>query len=302
MAEKVLISGGTGLVGSRLSELLLKKGYKVGHLSHSGTKVSSEIETIKWNPNNKDLDYALIEDYDYIIHLSGAGIVDKPWTKGRKKVLIDSRVKSGELLANSILQRKKKPKAVVSASAIGYYGIHTSNKVYKESDPAGNDFLAETCVLWEESMQAIETAKISLSKIRIGLVLSEKGGALKEIARPIKLGLGAPLGSGKQWMPWIHIDDLCNLFIYCMENQKTGVFNGVAPNQVNNKIFTQVTAKVLKKPLLLPNVPAFLMKMILGKRAQLVLEGSQVSTEKLEKMGFKHAFTDIETALKDLLH
>lgn len=302
MKEKVLISGGTGLVGKRLSEILLKKGYAVAHLSHSGKKVFDQVESIPWNPYQEELDFSLVENCAYIIHLSGAGIVDKPWTEARKKVLINSRVKTGKLLAKAIQASKRKPKAVVSASAIGYYGIETSDHIYKESDHPGNDFLAQTCIQWEDSMEEIHSTEIPLSKVRIGLVLSSQGGALKELVKPIKFGLGAALGSGKQWMPWIHIDDLCELFIYCLENKLEGVYNGVAPNQVSNTTFTKTTAKVLNRPVFLPNVPAFFMKMILGSRAQLVLEGSRISVEKLKDIGFTHSYTDLENALKDLLH
>ncbi|MCB0803655.1 MAG: TIGR01777 family oxidoreductase [Flavobacteriales bacterium] len=299
MTEKVLISGGTGLLGSRLTEILIKKGYHVAHLSRSKNK-STAIETIVWDVNQMQLDPKSIEKYDYIIHLAGAGIVDEAWTEKRKKTIIDSRVNSTNLLKQAIAVNQKKPKAFVAASAIGFYGIITSEHIYTENDQAGKDFLASTCELWEQSSEELKGFGFPISKIRIGLVLSKHGGALKEIAKPVKFGLGAALGSGKQYMSWIHIDDLCQLFIYCFENQKSAVFNGVAPNQMNNKEFTKTLAKVLGKPFFLPNVPSFVLKLILGDRAQLVLEGSRISAEKVKKDGFAYQFEDLETALKDI--
>lgn len=299
MKKKVLIAGGSGLVGTRLTEILLDRGYEVAHLSR-GASSNSKIETIVWDVNNMQLDPKSIEKYNYIIHLAGAGIVDESWTDARKKVIIDSRVKSTELLYQAMKANLKKPKAFVSASAIGYYGIETSEHIYTESDPPGKDFLAETCTLWEQSIDELETLSIPVSRIRIGLVLSASGGALKEIAKPIKLGFGAALGSGNQYMPWIHIDDLCNLFIFCFENKKIGIYNGVAPNQMGNKEFTKSVAKVLGKPFFLPNIPAFVLKILLGTRAQLVLEGSRVSAKKAKDSGFMYEFEDLEDALREL--
>jgi uncharacterized protein (TIGR01777 family) len=299
MKEKVLISGGSGLVGTRLTEILLKKGYKVGHLSRSPNS-GSKVETIIWDVNRMRLNSKAIEKYDYIIHLAGAGIVDKAWTDERKKVIIDSRVKSTELLKKAIETNEKKPRAFVSASAIGYYGIETSEQIYQENDSPGKGFLAETCELWEKSIDELNHLNFPVSKIRIGLVLSANGGALKEIAKPIKFGFGAALGTGKQYIPWIHIDDLCRLFIFCFENKKSEIYNGVAPNQLGNKAFTKHIAKVLGKPFFLPNVPAFILRIILGTRAQLVLEGSRVSAEKVKNSGFKYEFEDLEQALNSI--
>ncbi len=299
MKEKVLISGGTGLVGTRLTDLLIQKGYEVAHLSRSSSN-SSGVKTIVWDVNKMELNHKSIEDYQYIVQLAGAGIVDEPWTEERKKVIIDSRVKSTELLHQAINKNKNKPKAFVSASAIGYYGIETSEHIYLESDEPGNDFLAETCKLWEKSIDQLDELKIPVSRIRIGLVLSDLGGALKEIAKPVKMGFGAALGSGKQYMPWIHIDDLCNIFIHAMENKKGETYNGVAPNQMGNKAFTKVVAKVLNKPFFLPNVPEFVLKIMLGSRSLLVLEGSRISAQKVMKSGFKFQFEDLESALRDL--
>lgn len=298
MNKSVLISGGSGLVGSRLTQLLLQKGYKVAHLSRSASE--GEVKTIKWDIEKMELDSSAIEPYDYIINLAGAGIVDESWTEERKKILQESRTKTVALLARAVAQNTKKPISFVSASAVGYYGLKTSDHFFTEEDSPGDDFLAKTCIKWEDSINKVAAMGVPTTTIRIGIVLSADGGALKEMANPIKFGVGAPLGNGKQYMPWIHIDDLCGIFIHAFESKLQGVFNAGAPNQVNNKKFTTSLAKVLGKPLWLPNVPSFIMKLILGSRALLVLEGSRVSCKKVQAAGYKFKFEHLEDALEDI--
>ncbi|MDB4061723.1 TIGR01777 family oxidoreductase [Vicingaceae bacterium] len=297
MEKKVLLGGGSGLVGKRLNQLLTAKGYDVWILSRSS---KGKKNTIEWDVKNQQLDSSAIADFNHIINLTGAGIVDEPWTDERKKEIIDSRVKSTELLSKSISQNSNKPVSFVSASAVGYYGFVTGESFFKETDEAGTDFLAETCKLWEQSTDSIKKLDIPIALVRIGIVLDKNGGALKEMAKPVKLFAGAALGTGKQYLPWIHIEDLCRMFIHAMENKLEGPFNAGAPNQVNNKTFTKVLAKVLNRPFFLPNVPAFVMKLLLGTRALLVLEGSRVSPEKIEQTGFKFEFTKLEEALREI--
>lgn len=298
--KKVLISGGSGLVGTKLTAMLVKKGYEVAHLSRSSSSISPNIKTIVWDVEKMQLNANDIAEYDHIVHLAGAGIIDEPWTENRKQVILESRTKGAELLKNAIAQNEKKPASFVSASAVGYYGFVTSDHIFKESDNPGNDFLANTCVAWEEAVDEVGQLGINTSKIRIGLVMSEKGGALKEMAKPIKIGFGAALGSGKQYMPWIHIEDLCRIFIHAMEHKLTGAYNAAAPaeNQVNNIVFTKAVAKALKKPLWLPNVPTFVIKIILGKRALLVLEGSRVDSTKIREQGFEFKYEKLNEALE----
>lgn len=297
--KKVLIGGGSGLVGSRLTDLLMKKGYEVTHLSRS-KQSKSWVKAIQWDVENHQLNFEELEDFDAVINLAGAGIADEAWTEKRKKVIRDSRVNSNLLLKDGLAKLSKKPAFFISASAIGYYGLHTSDQVYKENDPPGNDFLAESCIDWETSADQIAKLGIPTSKIRIGLVLSDEGGALAEMEKPFRWGLGAPLGKGNQGMPWVHIDDLCEIFIYILENKLEGVYNGVAPNGVNNRKFTKVLAKVLDKPLLLPPVPAFIIKLIMGERADLVLKGSLVSCHKIEQAGYNFNYAELESALKEI--
>jgi hypothetical protein len=297
MKKRVLLGGGSGLVGNRLKELLTKKDYDVWILSRSSEGKENAIE---WDVKKQNLDAEKIQDFDHIINLTGAGIVDEPWTDARKKEIIDSRVKSTELLAKAISQNSKKPESFVSASAVGFYGFVTGEHIFKESDKPGTDFLAETCELWEQSTDSIKKLGIPTALVRIGIVLDKNGGALKEMAKSVKLYAGAALGTGKQYLPWIHIDDLCHMFIHAMENKLEGPFNAGAPNQVNNKTFTKVLAKVLNRPFFLPNVPAFMMKLILGTRALLVLEGSRVSPEKIQQTGFQFKFTELDAALGEI--
>lgn len=302
MKKKVLISGGSGLVGKKLSEMLIKKGYEVAHLSRSKKSISDQIKTIVWDVDKMQLKADEIADYEHIIHLAGAGIVDEAWTEARKKVILESRTKSAELLKMAISKNEKKPESFVSASAVGYYGFVSGEHIFKESDAPGDDFLADTCVAWENAVDQIKNLQIPTSKIRIGLVMTNKGGALKEMAKPIKLGFGAALGSGKQYMPWIHIEDLCRIFIYAMEQKLEGAYNAAAPakNQVDNKTFTKAVAKALKKPLWLPNVPAFVMRIILGSRALLVLEGSRVDSQKIQDKGFEFKYVKLNEALREI--
>lgn len=295
--KSVLISGGSGLVGTRLTQLLEAKGYAVAHISR---RPKTDVKTVVWNVDKMSLDPLAIEPFDHIINLAGAGIVDKKWTEHRKKEIIESRTQSTKLLQQAISQNSQKPKSFVSASAVGFYGFVTEERIYTETDQAGDDFLGETCELWEEEIDKIADLGIPTSKIRIGIVLSKEGGALKEMARPIQFGFGAALGSGKQYIPWIHIDDLCKLFIYAMEHRLEGAFNATAAEAINNKEFTKTLAAVLKKPLWLPNVPAFFMKILLGERALLVLEGSRVSSEKIEKHGFTFTHKKLKETLEKI--
>lgn len=298
MKEKVLISGGSGLIGHRMSEMLSDLGFEVSILSRS--KGNEKYNTIQWDVKNQQLNLKDLENFKYVFNLAGAGIVDKPWTESRKQELLNSRVDSVTLLYDTIRKLKRKPEAFVSASAIGYYGINTTEKVYVENDQPGTDFLAETCVKWEQAIHQFSNIGMNYSIVRIGLVLSTAGGALAEMAKPIKLGFGAPLGSGNQYMPWIHIDDICSLFIHCAINKSNTTINGVSQNQVSNAEFTKTLAKVLNKKVWLPNVPSFMMKLILGSRAQLVLEGSRVSNSKHKDIGFEAKYKDLENCLKQL--
>ncbi len=298
---QVLISGGTGLVGKALCEKLQAKGYDIAILSRS-KKNNKTFKTYLWDPQNNQIDPKAIASSDYIIHLAGANIADKKWTTSRKKLILDSRVQSADLIFNEVKKQEKEMMAFISASAVGCYGAITSDKIFTEEDSFADDFLGHTCQKWEQAAEQFQTLNIRTTILRTGLVLNKQGGALEKMLIPVKMGLASAIGNGRQYLPWIHIDDLCELYIKAIEdNQMEGVFNAVAPDFQTNKSFTQALAKALQKPFFLPNIPAFLLKIILGEMSNLLLKGSRVSSNKILKFVFIFKFPKLGSALKDLL-
>ncbi len=296
----ILISGGTGLVGKQLCKKLKDKGYSVAILSRSSRK-DSDILTYTWNIDKREIDKEAIETADYIIHFAGANIGDKRWTAKRKKLIIDSRVKSGQLIFEKLKGNKNQLKAFISASAIGYYGTITTDKIFSETDLPANDFLGEASQLWEQSADSFEKLGIRTVKIRTGVVLTKQGGALAKMLTPVKLGIGSAIGSGLQYLPWIHIDDLCSIYIKAIEDSNmNGAYNAVAPDHKTNRDFTEALARVLKKPFWFPNVPAFAMKLMFGKMAEMLLKGSRVSSDKIRTAGYGFLFPDLKSALNNL--
>ena len=301
MSKTYLITGGTGLVGTRLTELLLEEGNEVKYLSRSAGKMNGS-ECFQRDIVRQTLDEKALDGVDAIIHLAGAGVADKAWSAERKKEILQSRTKSTQLLKTTLEQKDHKIKSFISASAIGYYGWDTGGVWIKEGSRFGDDFLATVTKAWEEEVDQVATLGIRTVKLRIGIVFSEKGGALYEIAKPIKLGVGAPLGRGDQYMSWIHIDDLCRMFIHAVKNHSVeGIYNAVGPNPETNKAITKAAARALNKAAFLPNVPGFVLKVILGKRAAMVLGGSRVSCEKIQATNFTFQFPELKQALADLL-
>lgn len=301
MNKKVLITGGTGLIGSQLTKLLLKKGYSVGILTRNPEKSKGEAVAYKWDIQKGYIDPEAFADTAFIIHLAGADVADKRWTASRKEEILKSRTESAQMLHDWLAKNKHVVEAFLSPSGINYYKQNTG-KILTEESPAGDDFLADVTKAWEKSADKIKSLAIRTVKLRIGIVLSDKGGALVELAKPVRLGAAAPLGSGEQFMSWIHIDDLCNIFLYAIENNTVdGVYNAVAPNPVSNKEFTELTARILNKPSFLPAVPAFALKMLLGERASIILEGAKVSPAKIVGEGFVFRYPELSPALSDLL-
>lgn len=295
----ILVTGGTGLIGKKLCELLRNKGYKVAVLSRNQ---HTKPNNYYWNTETHYIDSKAIVEADYIIQLAGEGIADKRWTTQRKKDLINSRVETANLLFEKVKELNPNLKGFISASGIGYYGATTSEKIYEENDAAGEDFISEICKVWEKASLQFNTINIRTVILRTGVVLAKEGSALEKLSQPIKLGVGAALGSGEQYIPWIHLEDLCNMYLYAIENSEIkGIYNAVAPEHVTNKSLTKIIAKKLKKTLWLPNIPAFVMKILLGKMAVIILEGSRVSSKKILATGFQFKYPTIEEALENLM-
>lgn len=300
MHKNILITGGSGLLGTRLTEMLMQKGYQVSHLSRRSAE--GPVLTYQWNVKRKTIDEKALVETDAIIHLAGAGIADKRWNETRKKEILESRTMSTALLFQALKEKPHRVKTFISASAIGYYGFGDSDQMFTEQDGPANDFLALVVKQWEDSVSKVEQLGIRVAKIRIGILLSKRGGALAEMVKPIKWGVGSPLGSGKQYLSWIHIDDVCRLFIKALEDESMSeTYNAVTSHPVTNQDLTKAIAEVLGKPLWLPNVPGFVLKLMLGDMADLVLKGSKVSAEKIQNKGFKFLYPDLPGALEQLL-
>ncbi len=297
----ILITGGTGVVGRFLSKKLKDKGYSVATLGRA-SKNGSEINTYTWDIEKNEIEKEALEKVDYIIHLAGANISESKWTAKRKKIIIDSRVKSAQLIFEKLKENTNQVKAFISASAIGYYGAISTDKIFSETDTPANDFLGETCLKWEQAADRFEELGIRVVKIRTGIVLTKQGGALAKMITPIKLGIGSPIGNGKQYLPWIHIEDLCDIYIKAIEDaQMKGVYNAVAPDHKTNRDFTKTLAVVLRKPLWFPNIPALVMKIIFGEMSVMLLKGSRVSSEKITNAGYKFKFPNLKETFVNLL-
>jgi len=299
---KVLITGATGLVGSEIVTLCHKEGIAVNYLTTSKSKLETldDYKGFYWNPQKGEIDKNCFEGVDTIINLVGASI-SKRWTNAYKKEVLDSRTKTAALLKKTIDENNFSIKQIVSASAIGYYPTSLTNYYDEDFEIVSDTFLGKVVEQWEASVDSFEASGIAICKLRIGLVLSEKGGALPEIIKPIKLGAGAAFGSGEQWQSWIHVEDLAKLFVYAAKEGLSGVYNAVAPNPVTNSELTKTAAVVLSRPLLLPNIPKFVMKLALGEMHIILFESQRVSSQKIQEEGFDFDFHNLETALKNLL-
>ncbi len=305
MTQTVLITGGTGLVGKTLSKALIKKGYQIIILTRNTAdkKAETGLTYAEWNVAKQQIDMAALQRADYIVHLAGAGVVEKKWTAAYKKEIVESRSESSRLIYEALKNNTNNVKAIVSASATGWYGADAvPAKPFVETDLANEDFLGHTCKLWEASIEPVETLGKRLVKLRTGIVLSNDGGALAEFKKPLNLGVAAILGSGKQIVSWIHINDLCSMFIAGIENENlSGSYNAVAPNPVSNKMLTLTLAKAMRGNFFIPmHVPSFVLKMMMGDRSIEILKSATVSCKKILHAGFTFAFTTIETALEDL--
>ncbi|RNC86764.1 MAG: TIGR01777 family protein [Winogradskyella sp.] len=299
---KVLITGATGLVGREIVKLCHEQDIAVNYLTTSKSKLSnsSNYRGFYWNPSNKEIDTACFDGVDTVINLVGASI-SKRWTTSYKKEVLESRTETAKLLKKTITEHKFPVKHIVSASAIGIYPSSFIDYYEEDFSIVSDTFLGEVVEQWESAVDDFNSLGLKVCKLRIGLVLAKDGGALPEIVKPIKLSAGAAFGNGEQWQSWIHLSDLAELFMYAVNEELTGVYNAVAPNPVTNSELTKMTAKVLNKSLILPNIPKFAMKLALGEMHILLFESQRVSSEKIQREGFEFKFSNLQPALRDLL-
>jgi uncharacterized protein (TIGR01777 family) len=296
----VLISGGTGLIGSHLTPMLQKRGYAVGLLSRSPLQ-RDDVVSFVWDPGRGSIDGEAIRWADAIIHLAGAGIADQRWTDKRKKEIISSRERSGDLLFKALKEAQKPLEVFVGASAVGYYGGKSRVGNFKEDEEPATDFQGITCQRWEAASRQVQELNIRTVILRVGVVLTSAGGALPKMALPIRFGVGSPLGSGKQAVPWIHIDDVCEIFIKALEDQHMeGTFNAVAPEPINNGVLTRGIAQTLHRPLIFPRVPGFALKLLLGDMSEIVLEGNHISSAKILDAGYSFKYATLDKALQHI--
>ncbi len=304
----VLITGGTGMIGSALSLLLTEKGYNVIIVSRgkADRKQTGKIAYAAWNVKEQTIDASAIKQADFIVHLAGAGVAEKRWTAKRKNEIVESRVQSSALLVKALKENENKVRAVISASAIGWYGadpVVPNPKPFLETEPADNEFLGDTCRLWEESIEPVTQLGKRLVKLRTGIVLSKSGGALREFIKPLKFGVAAILGNGKQVISWIHIDDLCRIYLQAIENEKmSGAYNAVAPQPVSNKQLTIQLAELMKPKFYIPvHIPVFVLKTVLGEMSVEVLKSATVCADKIRETGFIFLYPGVASALNVLL-
>jgi uncharacterized protein len=297
----ILITGGSGLIGSALVPMLLEAGHDVRSIGRSVAR-RSNVPGFKWDIGKMTMDEAALDGVTHIIHLAGAGIADERWTDKRKQEILESRVMPMKLLADTLKRRGQRLEAFITASGIGYYGAVTTDIIYKEEHDPANDFLGKTCQLWEEAVCLFDDIADREVRLRTGIVLDPKGGALAKLMLPARFGLAASLGSGEQWMPWIHIEDMCRIYKMVVEDDTIArAFNAVAPHHATQQQMLAAISKAMGKPFFLPGVPKVLTRIAMGDMALMLTEGTRVSSEKLENTGFVFRYPVLDVALESLV-
>ena len=299
---RVLITGATGLVGKKITKICQEKEIGVNYLTTSKGKIEKHdnYKGFYWDPAAGEIDARCLESVGAIVNLAGANVF-QPWTKKAKKTILSSRLDSLQLLYKTLDENDHQVGQLVSASAIGIYPSSLEKMYYEDGSEKDDSFLGEVVQKWETAAEEFNDLGLRVAEVRTGLVLSNDGGILPQIERPLSWNVGTALGSGKQWQSWIHIEDLGRLYLHIIENGLTGVFNGVAPNPVTNATMTKQLAKMMKKKLWLPKVPAFAIKTIMGEMASMILGSQLVSSKKIEETGFQFYFINLEKALENLL-
>jgi uncharacterized protein (TIGR01777 family) len=299
--EKILIGGGSGFIGKALSEKLTSEGYDINIFTRNPDQ-DSPYKLFYWNPPENFADDKAFEGISCIINLTGENISGKRWSKKQKEKIEKSRKESTELFRQKINDHKLNIKKYISSSAIGYYGTFNSEKIFKEDDPPGNDFLSEVCMIWENAVNKIKDDGIQTAILRTGVVFNKEGGAFPKLIQTLKYNNLAVLGSGKQYIPWIHIEDLTSMILYLIKNNKlTGVYNAVGPVSYTQKTILKKIQEYSKKKMILTKIPGFILKLIFGEMASILLYGSRISSEKIEKSGFEFKYRKFEDALTELI-
>jgi uncharacterized protein (TIGR01777 family) len=300
---KVMVTGATGFIGKELIKKLNEMGHEIVVLTRNSDSAKFRLpvhcEVISWDPCKYHLQSTALKGVDAVINLAGENIADGRWSSERKRELIQSRELSARRLVNAISYMDKKPKTLVSVSAIGFYG-NRGDALLNETDSKGHGFLSDVCKVWEEEILKAKELRVRTVAYRLGMVLGHDGGALNKILPPFKLGLGGKLGSGSQWMSWIHINDLVNMLVHAIENPSIdGIYNAVSPNPVRNKEFTKTLGNVLNRPTIFP-VPKFVLKIALGELSELLLGSQRVAAKKISDAGFKFNYPNIKEALQEV--
>ncbi|WP_299024978.1 TIGR01777 family oxidoreductase [uncultured Thermanaerothrix sp.] len=298
----IMIIGGSGFIGRALITRLLEEGHTISVLSRRPQSVHLPVSVAvhPWDGHHGTPWANLLAEMDAVVNLAGANLGVGRWTQQRKMEFLTSRVVSGKAVVEAFALAPRKPRLLVQASAIGYYGS-CGDEVITEASPPGQDFLAQLCVQWEASTQPVEAWGVRRVLLRTGIVLDRESLVLKRLLLPFRLGVGGPLGSGRQWMPWIHMADQIGAMLFLLHNeQATGPFNLTAPNPVPNAVFGRTLARVLRRPYWLP-VPAFVLRWVLGEMSTLVLDGQRALPQRLLNLGYRFVFEDLEAALRDLL-
>ncbi len=292
--QTILLAGGSGLIGTRLSELLRAKGYTVRLL----TRTPKGSGQFAWDPAKGQIDDAALAGVHAVVNLAGAGIADERWSEKRKRLLVDSRVQSAGVLRDALLRTGVQPSVYLSASAIGYYGNSGEQSMRETDAPVDDSFMVDCCRQWEQAADLIGNMGIRTVKLRIGVVLAKEGGALAEFVRPLQFGLGAYFGDGQAWYSWIHRDDVCRIFIWALENEQvTGVYNAVAPHPERIKPLVQQIAKARHRPALIVPAPAFAMRLIFGEMSAVILNSNLIADNKVRTAGYDFQYPTLQGAL-----
>lgn len=297
--KTILLTGGSGMIGRRLSEMLMEKGYGVIWLSRE-RHINAKIPRYRWNYQKNEIDKEALERADVIIHLAGSNLGDKRWTRHTKQEIVESRVHTAKLLMETCLLMTKKPESFISASAVGFYGMHTSGMIFSEEDqPAQDDFLSRTCKKWESAAFAFQSElEVRTVALRTAFVISRESEGFRRMKLPTRYGVGAPLGTGRQYLAWIHLEDLCRIYLKAVEdNMMQGVFNAVSPEQITNAGFMKALAKEMNRPFFLPGIPAFLLRLFMDEAAGIILEGSCISSQKIQDAGYQFLYPTAREAI-----